>query len=98
MLQLERHARLILTDSGGVQKEALFKRVPCITLRGETEWRELVDCGWNTLVYLDDSAAIVSAVHAALAMPAAEHVTPPPLYGDGRAAQAIAGLLRDWQR
>ena len=50
MLSLQRHAALVVTDSGGVQKEAFFHRVPCVTLREETEWTELVELGWNVLV------------------------------------------------
>lgn len=80
-------ARVVLTDSGGVQKEAYWYGVPCVTLRTTTEWPETVEAGWNRLVG-DDPAAIAAAV--ADAAPLAEH---PPLYGDGGAAEAIAHLL-----
>ena len=49
MCRLTHHADLVLTDSGGLQKEAYFHRVPCITLRNETEWTETIECGWNRL-------------------------------------------------
>jgi UDP-N-acetylglucosamine 2-epimerase len=87
MVSLEQSARLILTDSGGVQKEAYWLGVPCVTLRDETEWTETVDCGWNRLAGVD-ADRIESAVRG-FAPPAAR----PPLYGDGHAAGRVAALL-----
>jgi UDP-GlcNAc3NAcA epimerase len=84
---LLRHARAVLTDSGGVQKEAYLAGVPCVTLRATTEWTETVDAGWNVLVDLDADAAV-----AALERPLpAER---PPLYGDGRAGERVVEALR----
>lgn len=87
MVRLEEGARLILTDSGGVQKEAYWLRVPCVTLRKETEWVETVEAGWNTLAGTD-THQVVEAVRAAT--PGACH---PLLYGDGKAAQRVAECL-----
>jgi UDP-N-acetylglucosamine 2-epimerase (non-hydrolysing)/UDP-GlcNAc3NAcA epimerase len=80
------NARAVLTDSGGLQKEAYLAGVPCVTLRPSTEWVETVEHGWNVLVDLDRDAAL-----AALAStPAAER---PPLYGDGHAGDRIVDAL-----
>jgi UDP-N-acetylglucosamine 2-epimerase (non-hydrolysing) len=87
MLFLEKNARVILTDSGGVQKEAFFFRVPCVTLREETEWVETVETGWNTLVGCDPERMVQAALEA---HPGIESVWP---YGDGQAAGRIMDLL-----
>ena len=89
MLTLEEHARKILTDSGGVQKEAFWFRVPCITMRTETEWVETVESGWNTVTGTEPQR-ILSAISA----PRPEG-TPPQVYGDGHAAERIAEILKE---
>ena len=85
MLVLERGARAIATDSGGVQREAYLWGVPCITMREETEWIETVSTGWNTLVGVD-----AEKFRDALARPLPD--ARPPIFGDGRAAERIAEL------
>jgi UDP-GlcNAc3NAcA epimerase len=74
------HARAVLTDSGGVQKEAYLAGVPCVTMRANTEWVETVQAGWNTLVDLDAGATLRALEQS----PPAER---PELYGDGHAAE-----------
>ncbi|HVK09921.1 MAG TPA: UDP-N-acetylglucosamine 2-epimerase (non-hydrolyzing) [Gemmataceae bacterium] len=92
MTSLERHARLVVTDSGGVQKEAFFHRVPCVTLRDETEWVELVTLGWNRIVPPVSAAAVRDGVRAALAGGPGQD-PPADLYGGGRAAERIVAAL-----
>jgi UDP-N-acetylglucosamine 2-epimerase len=89
MLMLERNARMILTDSGGVQKEAYWLDVPCVTLRDETEWVETLETGWNVLTGTDP-ARIVEAVTKRVLPPAESK---PQLYGDGRVAERCVRVL-----
>ena len=89
MIALARSARMILTDSGGLQKEAYWLGIPCVTLREETEWIETVENGWNILVGTD-SERIVSAVRTF-----APPVFRPPLYGEGGAAERCVSILVD---
>jgi UDP-GlcNAc3NAcA epimerase len=88
MLVLEKNARLILTDSGGVQKEAYFFAVPCVTLREETEWVETVEAGWNVVVGAS-RMEIVSAVNGSNR----PQTRPPAVFGGGRAAYRIVARL-----
>lgn len=92
MLALERAASVVLTDSGGVQKEALYARVPCVTLRDETEWVETVEAGWNVLAGTDEDR-IVTAASAFLDSDPASLPDAAGLYGDGHAAERIADIL-----
>jgi len=88
MMALVASARLILTDSGGLQKEAYWLSVPCLTLRDETEWVETVDAGWNLLVGRDP-ARIIEAARTFSPQPSR-----PSLYGDGAAASRCVDLLQ----
>ena len=81
-LKLTRNARAVLTDSGGVQKEAYLLGVPCVTLRDTTEWVETVERGWNVLVDLDRDAALRRSERPI------RRPERPELYGGGHAAEA----------
>jgi UDP-N-acetylglucosamine 2-epimerase len=87
MLALERGAKAVLTDSGGVQREAYFLAVPCVTLRNESEWPETQTDGWNVLAGRDPDRIVEAAQRPRPAKP------PQPLFGDGRAAGKIVEIL-----
>ena len=85
-LSYQSRARYVITDSGGIQKEAYMLQVPCITVRSETEWVETLEGGCNTLVFdnLDEIADLVKSER---------HITFKDLYGDGHAAEEIAAII-----
>ena len=84
---LASQARVVVTDSGGVQKEAYWYAVPCVTVRTTTEWMETVETGWNRLVAADADELVVAVAEA---QPNLNH---PSLYGDGHAADLTADVL-----
>lgn len=90
MVQLEKYSALIATDSGGVQKEAFFHQVPCVTLRHETEWMELVEGGWNRLAPPTDSDEVIEALRASIGSIGREMVP----YGAGDAARRMVKYLK----
>ena len=93
MTMLERHARLIATDSGGIQKEAFFFSVPCVILRAETEWQELLAMAWNRLASPESPDVVSSTIFDGLDK---EPKGTPNLYGDGHASEKIAQILIEW--
>lgn len=89
MIELERQAQVILTDSGGMQKEAYYLGIPCVTLREETEWSETVFSGWNRLTGADPEKIAAAVRHFQDSRPAVH----PTLYGDGTTAARIGEIL-----
>ena len=89
MLMLEENSKMIVTDSGGVQKEAYFMGKPCITMRDETEWVETVACGWNVVVGTDKSKILDNI----------RNFKPTriqqAIFGDGNAAQKILNIINE---
>lgn len=90
MIMLEKHAALIATDSGGVQKEAYFHKTPCVTMRDETEWVELVESGANILTGANENK-IEAAIQQSLLIP--QDIFSQPLYGNGDAGLLIAKAI-----
>ena len=96
LTRLVRSCRAVLTDSGGLQKEAFLASVPCVTMREDTEWVESLEAGWNRLVGTDPDAA----ERALAELPRAGEATSPAvaIYGGGEAGERVAEAISDWLR
>ena len=94
MIALEISAKMIATDSGGVQKEAYFHRIPCVTLRGETEWVETVEAKWNMLANVESVERICDVLRESLAFSGQRFEIDD--YGDGTAARKIVQSLSEF--
>jgi UDP-GlcNAc3NAcA epimerase len=94
LIELVKACDLVMTDSGGLQKEAFFFKKPCVTLRSETEWTELVDGGFNKLA-IESSAKIIEAANE---MRKTEIISPPLFYGDGKSCERIVAKLIEYLR
>ncbi len=94
MVMLEKKADLIITDSGGIQKEAYFQGTPCVTIREETEWVELIDTGWNKLADPNNKDAIIDSISNQLNFELSQ--PRPNLYGDGFSAKTIISKLLNY--
>ncbi len=94
MLNLEKNAAAVITDSGGMQKEAYYLKTPCVTMRNETEWTETLLNGENRLASPDDLNAIIDAADSALKD--TDRCRWAPVYGDGRTSELIREHLKTW--
>lgn len=90
MVALEKNAKTIITDSGGIQKEAYFHQTPCITLREETEWVETIQSGWNILVGADKRKIIEAFLEERKTTSIAE-------YGNGHAAEEMVDIIATYE-
>jgi len=93
-IALARHAAAVVTDSGGLQREAYWLGVPCVTVRAETEWLETVDCGANRLIAPEQASTLPGAIADAASRRGASASWDRGAYGDGHAAERIAAVLK----
>ena len=93
---LEKRANIIITDSGGLQKEAFFHGTPCVTVRNETEWKELTKCGWNKMADPSNQLKILKSVEEQLIFN--KNKIRPNYYGDGNAAEKIVAHILDFYK
>jgi UDP-GlcNAc3NAcA epimerase len=92
MIRLEKNASLIVTDSGGIQKEAFFHKVPCVTLRDETEWLETVDLGWNQLAAPENHTSIEESIRSAFGRSGVDAFP----YGRGDSSERIVQEIQSY--